>query len=64
MVKLETAKNLYEKAQRKKEKKDAEERLEAYNAWRMGEEKKGRIQDEQGRNLVKAMMECVKSVNP
>lgn len=60
MLKLETAKEMYEKALKKKNKQDDEERLEAYNNWRIEEEKKGRAIDEHGKNLVKKMMDCVK----
>lgn len=60
MTKYEAAKEIYEKAKKKKLQKDAEDKMEAYNAWRAGEEKKGRLQDEHGRNLVKAMLESVK----
>lgn len=64
MLKLAKAEAIYETAQKKKDKKDSEDRLEAYNNWRMGEEKKGRTQDEHGRSLVKVMMDCVRSANP
>lgn len=60
IVKLEKAKDLYEKALKNKKKEEDEERLEAYNIWKKGEEKKGRAQDEHGKGLVKVMMDCLK----
>lgn len=64
MVKLEVAKDLYGKALTKKSRKEAEEKVAAYNAWRNTEEQKGRAQDEHGRGLVKVMLENVKSATP
>lgn len=60
-VKYDVAKEAYEKAKKKKQEKEAEEKVEAYNAWRAGEERRGRLQDEHGRNLVKSMLDAVKS---
>lgn len=60
VLKYDTAKQVYDKALKKKLEKEAETKVEAYNTWRIAEEKKGRAQDEHGRNLVKIMQECVK----
>ena len=59
VTKYNAAKEIYEKAKKKKFKKDAEDKVDAYNWWRIAEEKRGRAQDEHGRNLVKTMLDCV-----
>lgn len=59
--KFEQAKVANDKAQKKKAEEIAEHKIEAYNAWRLSEQKKGKAQDEHGRNLVKTMLEQVKS---
>ena len=48
----------------KKAEKDQANKIEAYNAWRTAEEKRGKAQDEHGRNLVKTMLERVKAFPP
>ena len=64
IVKFENAKKANDQAQKKKAEKIAADKIEAYNAWRAAEDKRGRTQDEHGRNLVKTMLERVKSVTP
>lgn len=64
MLKLDNAKIVYEKALKRKQDNDAEEKVEAYNSWRMAEEKKGKAQDEHARKLVKVMLEAVRSASP
>ena len=63
-IKYEKAKDAYEKARKKKLQKDAADKVDAYNAWRIAEEKKGRTQDEHGKNLVKIMTDLVKAKSP
>lgn len=63
-MKLEAAKKAYEKAMKEKMEKDAKDKVEAYNAWRVAEEKKGRDQDEHGRSLVKIMQDNARSGSP
>lgn len=64
VLKFDTAKETYEKAMKKKMEKEAQDKVEAYNAWRIEEEKKGRAQDEHGRSLVKTMLDYAKSGSP
>ena len=64
MAKLEVAKAAYEKALKMKNENKAQEKIDAYNAWRISEEQKGRAQDEHGRNLVKIMVDSAKSATP
>ena len=64
VLKLDQAKLVYEKALKNKVEKDAADKVEAYNNWRAQEEKRGRAQDEHGRNLVKIMMDRIKSASP
>lgn len=64
VAKFEVAKEKYEIALQKKIEMDGKEKVEAYNKWRMEEEKRGRAQDEHGKNLVKVMLQSVKSAPP
>ena len=63
VLKLEGAREAYEKALKRKLDQEADEKVEAYNNWRLAEEKKGRAQDDHGKNLVKIMYEAVKSTS-
>lgn len=64
VLKLENARSVYEKALQRKNEKEAEEKVEAYNSWRHAEEKKGRAQDDHAKGLVKIMIDTVKSASP
>lgn len=59
--KYDSAKELYEVEKKRREEAKASAKLEAYNNWRLEEEKKGRQQDEHSKNLVKKMMKALKT---
>lgn len=61
VAKFDVAKNIYDKALQMKMEQQARDKVEAYNAWRIAEEQKGRAQDDHGRNLVKIMLDKAKS---
>lgn len=64
VVKLEAATLAFDAALKEKKEKDARDKVDAYNNWRMQEEKKGRAQDEHGKGLVKVMLDAVKAAPP
>ena len=64
VLKFEAAKVKYDAAMVAKSKKDAQDKVEAYNIWRQEEEKRGRAQDEHGKSLVKVMLDCAKTEDP
>ena len=61
VVKLNAASASYDAAMKKKLEQDALDKVEAYNTWRLEEEKRGKAQDDHGRILVKKMMETVRA---
>ena len=61
VVKLDVAKEVYDKALKQKIEQESRDKVEAYNAWRIAEEQKGREQDDHGRSLVKSMLDTAKS---
>lgn len=61
LKKYNIAKAQFEDAQKKLEDEKALAKLEAYKNWRLEEDRKGKAQDDRGRNLVKVMLQAAKS---
>lgn len=59
LPKLEAAKELYETEKNNRAEAKAQAKIEAYNNWRLEEEKKGKFQDAHAKSLVKKMMDAV-----